>query len=129
MREVALKRVKQFKNNDRVKISKIKTLPCYIFILLRFSEKKKICIYVSNLLKQNIFRTEVQRNKFEVFIVLFILFQVLLLVIVYPCFLFLTQVIISFLYFTQIKCNFLSVKDHSFVRSFTLSEIIINLPY
>ena len=45
----------------------------------------------------------------------------------YP-FLFLTQVI-SFQYFAQIKCNFLSVKSHSFMQSFTVSEIVINLPY
>ena len=30
-----------FINNNRVEINKIMTLPCYIFILLLFSEKKK----------------------------------------------------------------------------------------
>ena len=39
-----------FKNNNWVKINKIKTLLCYIFILLLFLEKK-VCIYVSNALK------------------------------------------------------------------------------
>ena len=39
-----------FKNINRVKINKIKTLPCVIFLLLLFSEKK-VCIYVSNVLK------------------------------------------------------------------------------
>ena len=29
-----------------VKINKIMTLPCYNLILLLFSEKKKVCIYV-----------------------------------------------------------------------------------
>ena len=57
------------------------------------------------------------------------MFQVLVLVIFLSFFLFLTLVIISVLYFTQIKCYFLSVKDHSFVQSFTVSEIVINLPY
>ena len=92
-----------FKNNNWVKINKIKTLLCYIFILLLFLEEK-VCIYVSNALKWRVFQNEVQWNKFKVSMVLFILFQVLLVVIFYP-FLFPTQVIISFLYFVQIKCN------------------------
>ena len=113
---------------NRAKINKIKAWLYYIFILLLFSEKI-VCIYVSNALKWNIFRNEAQQIKYEVSMVLFILFQILLLVIFHPFFLFLTQMITSFQCFAQIKCNFLPVKDHSFVQSFTVSEIDINLPY
>ena len=45
-----------FKKNNRVKINKIITLPCYIFILLLFSEKKSLylcflCSKVKHILK------------------------------------------------------------------------------
>ena len=40
-----------FKDNNRMKISKIITLSCYIFILFLFSEKNQVCIYAFDVLK------------------------------------------------------------------------------
>ena len=108
---------------------KSRYIQSYLFSLYCF-QRKKVCIYASNVLKENIFRNEVQWNKFEASIVFFILFAVLTHYFFYPFVLFLTQIIKSFQYFAQINCNFLSIKkDHSSTQSFTVSKIVINLPY
>ena len=117
-----------FKNNNRVKINKIITLPCYIFILLLFSEKKSLYLcFKSSKVKHIPKRSSTEQisgfySTFYPFLRFYACYFFIL-------FLFLTQVILSFLYFAQIKCSFLSVKDHSFGQSFTVSEIVINLSY
>ena len=118
-----------FKGNNRMIINKIITLPCYIFILFLFSEKKKSlylcfwCSQVTYILKWS--STEQTWGFFSAFY-LFSSFTTCYFV---SFFLFLIQVIICFLYFAQIKRNSLSFKDHSSVKSFAVSTIVINLPY
>ena len=67
MREVVLERGSIFRftfivfeNNNRVKINKTITLPCHIFILLLFSDKK-IFVYVKNIFwKEDLNRTNLR---------------------------------------------------------------------
>ena len=112
-----------FKNINRVKISKIINLPCYIFILLLFSEREGLylcfwCSVVKHISKlsstKQIWGFCSTSDPFSSFTTRYF----------FILFLFLTQVIISFPYLALIKCNFLSIKDDSFVQSFAVLKLL-----